>query len=114
MGRWDGIDGARLSAPRSLPRLSDLLGPAGRALNRRIQHDASRRPDNAADHRPDPLGTWWWLRSGAGASDLLATETAAWRVSAFRGLGMVVGFAAMAALVRNGRDDIARYVDPAM
>jgi predicted Co/Zn/Cd cation transporter (cation efflux family) len=60
------------------------------------------------------VATWVWLRSVAGDSDLLATETDAWRVSAFRGLGMVVGFTVMALLVRAERDEIARYVDPAM
>lgn len=60
------------------------------------------------------FATWIWLRSTTDGSDLLATETAAWRVSAFRGLGMVAGFTLMALLVRSGRDDAARYVDPAM
>ncbi len=60
------------------------------------------------------IATWIWLRSTADGSDLLATETAAWRVSAFRGLGMVAGFTLMALLVRADRDDVARYVDPAM
>lgn len=60
------------------------------------------------------IATWIWLRSTADGSDLLATETAAWRVSAFRGLGMVAGFTLMALLVRTDRDDVARYVDPAM
>lgn len=60
------------------------------------------------------IATWIWLRSTADGSDLLATETAAWRVSAFRGVGMVAGFTIMALLVRTGRDDVARYVDPAM
>jgi predicted Co/Zn/Cd cation transporter (cation efflux family) len=60
------------------------------------------------------LATWIWLRSTSDGSDLLDTETAAWRVSAFRGLGMVAGFTAMALLVRSSRDDVARYVDPAM
>jgi predicted Co/Zn/Cd cation transporter (cation efflux family) len=60
------------------------------------------------------IATWVWLRSRADGSDLLATETAAWRVSAVRGMGMVAGFTLMALLVRNDRDDVARYVDPAM
>lgn len=60
------------------------------------------------------IATWIWLRATADSSDLLATETAAWRVSAFRGLGMVAGFTLMALLVRADRDDVARYVDPAM
>jgi predicted Co/Zn/Cd cation transporter (cation efflux family) len=60
------------------------------------------------------IGTWLWLRATADGSDLLDTETAAWRVSAFRGVGMVAGFTLMAILVRGDRDDVARYVDPAM
>jgi predicted Co/Zn/Cd cation transporter (cation efflux family) len=60
------------------------------------------------------LGTWIWLRSTADGSDLLATETAAWRVSAFRGLGIVVGFTLMALLVFADLDGAARHVDPVM
>jgi predicted Co/Zn/Cd cation transporter (cation efflux family) len=60
------------------------------------------------------FGTWMWLRSAADGSDLLATETAAWRVSAFRGLGMVIGFTLMALFVRADLDDTARFVDPVM
>jgi predicted Co/Zn/Cd cation transporter (cation efflux family) len=60
------------------------------------------------------VATWMWLRTRADGSDLLATETAAWRVSAVRGLGIVVGFTIMAVLVRADLDRAARYVDPAM
>jgi predicted Co/Zn/Cd cation transporter (cation efflux family) len=60
------------------------------------------------------IGTWLWLRATADGSDLLDTETAAWRVSAFRGVGMVAGFTLMAILVRGDRGDVARHVDPAM
>lgn len=60
------------------------------------------------------IATWIWLRSTTDGSDLLATETAAWRVSAFRGAGMVAGFTLMALLVRANEVDAARYVDPVM
>jgi predicted Co/Zn/Cd cation transporter (cation efflux family) len=60
------------------------------------------------------IATWIWLRSSAGTSDLLATETAAWRVSSARGFGIVAGFTLMALLVRADRDEVARYVDPVM
>ncbi len=60
------------------------------------------------------IATWIWLRSTTDGSDLLATETAAWRVSAFRGIGMIAGFTLMALLVRADLDGAARYVDPAM
>jgi predicted Co/Zn/Cd cation transporter (cation efflux family) len=60
------------------------------------------------------ITTWIWLRSTTDGSDLLATETAAWRLSAIRGAGMVAGFTLMALLVRANLDDTARYIDPAM
>lgn len=60
------------------------------------------------------LGFWWWIRSVAGDSDLLIAEATAWRIAAFRGIGMVVGFITMAVLLRSGRSDAAGYLDPAM
>lgn len=60
------------------------------------------------------LGFWWWLRSISGDSDLLAAETTGWRVGAFRGLAMVVGFVTMGLLARSSWSDAAPYVDPVM
>jgi cation diffusion facilitator family transporter len=55
-----------------------------------------------------------WMRGATGSSDLLASETAAWAVAAWRGVGMVVGFALLAAIERSSWADAAPYVDPAM
>ena len=57
---------------------------------------------------------WWWLRSVSGDSDLLVAEATAWRIGAFRGIGMVIGFATMAVLERSSHAGAAAYVDPAM
>lgn len=55
-----------------------------------------------------------WLRRRTGDSDLLSSETAAWAVAAWRGLGMVAGFALLAAVQGSSRSDLAPYIDPAM
>jgi predicted Co/Zn/Cd cation transporter (cation efflux family) len=60
------------------------------------------------------VGFWWWLRSVSGDSDLLAAETTGWRVGAFRGLAMVVGFVTMGLLARSSWWEAAPYVDPVM
>ncbi len=60
------------------------------------------------------VATWLWIRSVAKGSDLLGAETTAWFVASMRGLGMVVGFSIMAALVGSRWDGAAPYVDPAM
>jgi predicted Co/Zn/Cd cation transporter (cation efflux family) len=60
------------------------------------------------------VGFWWWLRSVSGDSDLLAAETTGWRVGAFRGLAMVVGFVTMGLLARSSWSEAAPYVDPVM
>ena len=60
------------------------------------------------------LGFWWWLRSVSGDSDLLAAETTGWRVGAFRGVAMVIGFVTMAILARSSWSEAAPYVDPVM
>lgn len=57
---------------------------------------------------------WLWLARIAGYSDLLVSEAAAWKVGAFRGVGMIVGFGVMAVLIDSAWDDAAPYVDPAM
>jgi cation diffusion facilitator family transporter len=57
---------------------------------------------------------WLWLRSVAGDSDLLIAEATAWRIGAMRGVGMLIGFITMAALVSSSRDEAAAYVDPVM
>ncbi len=60
------------------------------------------------------LAFWWWLRSVATGSDLLTAEATAWRVGAFRGIGMLIGFVAMAVLARSSWSEAAPYVDPIM
>ncbi len=55
-----------------------------------------------------------WMRGATGSSDLLASETAAWAVAAWRGVGMVVGFALLAVVERSSWSDAAPYIDPAM
>lgn len=60
------------------------------------------------------LWFWIWIHRAAGHSDLLAAEATAWKVAAWRGVGMVVGFGAMVALLAADRDDVAAYVDPVM
>jgi cation diffusion facilitator family transporter len=60
------------------------------------------------------LGFWWWLRSVSTDSDLLTAEATAWRVGAFRGVGMVIGFVTMALLARSSWSEVAAYVDPIM
>ena len=60
------------------------------------------------------LAVWLWMRRVTGSSDLLAAEATAWRVGAFRGVGMVIGFAFMGLLTGSAWDDAAPYVDPVM
>ncbi len=55
-----------------------------------------------------------WITRAAGASDVLIAESAAWRLAAWRGVGMVVGFAVLAVLERSRWSDVAPYVDPVM
>lgn len=58
--------------------------------------------------------TWRWLQRSAGPSDLLVAETAAWRIAALRGVGMVVGFSLLQLLQGSRWDAAAPYLDPAM
>jgi predicted Co/Zn/Cd cation transporter (cation efflux family) len=58
--------------------------------------------------------TWLWLRSKASTSDVLGSESAAWKIGALRGVGMIVGFTVMALLADSSFDDAVPYIDPAM
>ncbi len=55
-----------------------------------------------------------WIAKGAGASDVLGSEAAAWRLGTWRGIGMVAGFAILALVERSRWSWFAPYVDPAM
>ena len=57
---------------------------------------------------------WAWIRRRRGGSDLLAAETIGWRVAAFRGLGMSLGFVVLWLLTGSQWDGAAAYVDPVM
>ncbi len=57
---------------------------------------------------------WRYLTTAAPGSDLVAAEAAAWKVSTLLGVGMVVGFALLAAIEGTAWDDAAPYVDPVL
>jgi predicted Co/Zn/Cd cation transporter (cation efflux family) len=59
-------------------------------------------------------GVWWRLRRVAGASDLLVSEGAAWRVGTLRSAGMIVGFGLILVLADSSWQGAAAYVDPVM
>lgn len=60
------------------------------------------------------VGVAVWIGRGAGHSDVLASEAAAWRVAAWRGFGMIVGFGVLAIVVRSSWSEAAPFVDPTM
>jgi cation diffusion facilitator family transporter len=60
------------------------------------------------------LAVWRWLHGVAASSDLLRAEAIAWRVAAFRGTGMIIGFAVLGMLTGSEWDGAAPYVDPIM
>lgn len=53
-------------------------------------------------------------RARAGGSDLVRAEAAEWMGDTLLGVGVLVGFVVAVVLQASGRDDLARYVDPAM
>jgi cation diffusion facilitator family transporter len=55
-----------------------------------------------------------WMARVTGSSDLLASETAGWRVAAWRGVGMVAGFALLAAVDGSSWSEAGPYIDPVM
>lgn len=57
---------------------------------------------------------WAWIRRQSKGSDLLAAETTGWRVAAFRGIGMSLGFMVLWVLTDSAWDGAAPYVDPVM
>ncbi len=60
------------------------------------------------------LAFWRWIRRRNAGSDLLAAETTGWRVAAFRGVGMTLGFFVLWVLIDSSWDRAAPYVDPVM
>jgi predicted Co/Zn/Cd cation transporter (cation efflux family) len=58
--------------------------------------------------------TWLWLRAKASTSDVLGSESTAWKIGSLRGVGMIIGFTVMALLAGSSLDDAVPYVDPAM
>jgi predicted Co/Zn/Cd cation transporter (cation efflux family) len=60
------------------------------------------------------VATWLWLRSRARHSDVLGSESTAWKVGALRGVGMIAGFTLMAAIAGTSLDDLVPYIDPIM
>jgi predicted Co/Zn/Cd cation transporter (cation efflux family) len=60
------------------------------------------------------LLTWLWLRSRARHSDVLTSESTAWKIGALRGLGMIAGFTLMAVIAGTSLDDVVPYIDPIM
>jgi predicted Co/Zn/Cd cation transporter (cation efflux family) len=60
------------------------------------------------------VATWLWLRSRARHSDVLGSESTAWKIGALRGVGMIAGFTLMAAIAGTSLDDLVPYIDPIM
>ena len=60
------------------------------------------------------LVTWLWLRARAGTSDVLSSESTAWKIGALRGAGMIAGFRLLAVISNSSLDWAGPYIDPAM
>jgi predicted Co/Zn/Cd cation transporter (cation efflux family) len=60
------------------------------------------------------LAFWRWLVRRSSNSDLITAECTGWRVAAFRGVGMSVGFIILWVLTDSSWHAAAPYVDPAM
>ncbi|MBI4935359.1 MAG: cation transporter [Actinobacteria bacterium] len=58
------------------------------------------------------IGIVWGITSGS--QMILRAESTGWRVAAFRGLGMTIGFVVLWVLVDSSWDQAAPYVDPVM
>jgi predicted Co/Zn/Cd cation transporter (cation efflux family) len=58
--------------------------------------------------------TWLWLRSRATHSDILTSESTAWKIGALRGAGMIAGFTLMAVIADTSLDSMVPYIDPIM
>jgi cation diffusion facilitator family transporter len=60
------------------------------------------------------LWFWQWIRGLSRSSDLLAAESTGWRVAAFRGVGMTVGFMVLWVVAGSRWASAAPYIDPTM
>jgi predicted Co/Zn/Cd cation transporter (cation efflux family) len=60
------------------------------------------------------LVTWLWLRARAGTSDVLSSESTAWKIGALRGAGMIAGFTLLVVVANSSLDWVGPYIDPAM
>jgi len=60
------------------------------------------------------VATWLWLRARASNSDVLGSESTAWKIGALRGAGMIAGFTVMALMAGSALDWAVPYVDPVM
>jgi cation diffusion facilitator family transporter len=60
------------------------------------------------------LWFWQWIRRVSRSSDLLAAESTGWRVAAFRGVGMTMGFMVLWFLDGSRWDRATPYIDPTM
>ncbi|HYN32116.1 MAG TPA: cation transporter [Ilumatobacteraceae bacterium] len=60
------------------------------------------------------LVTWLWLRSKASTSDVLGSESTAWKIGALRGAGMIAGFTLLAVIANSSLDWAGPYIDPVM
>jgi cation diffusion facilitator family transporter len=60
------------------------------------------------------LAFWMWIHRRVGHSDVLRSEATAWKVAAFRGVGMMAGFALMWLITDTMFDWAVPYLDPAM
>jgi predicted Co/Zn/Cd cation transporter (cation efflux family) len=61
-----------------------------------------------------PTGIWWWLRSTARRSELVAAEATQWLAGGVLGLGMLVAFIFGHLILGTSWSPAARYVDPVL
>jgi predicted Co/Zn/Cd cation transporter (cation efflux family) len=61
-----------------------------------------------------PTGLWWWLRSTARRSELVAAEATQWLAGGVLGLGMLVAFIFANLILGTQWSPAARYVDPGL
>ena len=60
------------------------------------------------------IGVWIWLRGRAKDSELVASEGTAWKLSAARGVAMLIGFTLLLAVTGTALDPVGPYIDPVL